>query len=156
MTAVQFVDDLGEELKVVLSHMQFPDKITGKLTGINIFTFGIPVEKTKENKKKKFPYALIIPKEGNIEGGMEPQIINVQILIGVYDDDIENQGKRHVLNIIHDICERFQVNPVLKNQYYADEKITWVVDDEEEHPYHFGAVWLTFNTPSFRRENEYA
>lgn len=156
MTAVQFIEDLAEELGKVLSHMQFPDELTGSTTGINIFQFGIPLEKTKEDRKKKFPYVLITPDEGDIADSMAPQTVSVQVLIGIYDNGMENQGKKHVLNVINDICERFQVNPVLKNDYYADEKITWVVDGEEEHPYHYGAVQLLFNIPASRRENEYA
>ena len=60
------------------------------------------------------------------------------------------------MNIINDICERFSEDPALKGRYYADEEIKWVVDTEEEYPYHYGAVWLVFNVPAFRRESEYA
>lgn len=156
MTPVQLIEDLTEELKEVLSHMQFPDELSGNTTDINVFSFGIPLEKTKEDKKKKFPYALIIPEEGGIADAASPQTVSIYILIGVYDNGFENQGKRHVINVINDICERFLKNPDLKGRYYADEKITWVVDKEEEYPYHYGAVWLVFNIPTFRRENEYA
>lgn len=156
MTVVQFMEDLAEELKKVLSHMQFPDEITGDTTGINIFSYGLPLEKTKDDRKKKFPYVLIMPEEGNVADTVSPQTISIYLLIGIYDNGMENQGKRHVLNVVNDICQRFLTDPGLKGQYYADGKITWVVDKEEEHPYHYGAVWMTFNTPTYRRESEYA
>lgn len=155
MTAVQFMEDLKEELQKVLSHMQFPNE-SGGTSQINIFSFGLPLEKTKEDKKKKFPYVLIIPDEGEIADSISPQTMSVQILIGIYDNGMENQGKRHVLNVIDGICERFLKNPDLKGKYYADEKITWVIDKEEEHPYHYGAVGMVFNMATFRRENENA
>lgn len=155
MTAVQFMEDLADELKKVLSHMQLPDE-SGGTRQINIFQYGLPLEKTKEDKKKKFPYVLIIPDEGGIEDNESSQKVSVNILIGIYDNGMENQGKRHVLNVINDICERFLVNPDLKEKYYADERLTWVIDKEEEHPYHYGAVGMVFNTPTFRRENENA
>lgn len=156
MTPIELIENLKEELKTVLVHLQFPDELTGGTTGINVFSFGIPLEKTAEDKKKKFPYVLILPSEGEIGSSQSPQTVNIKLLIGVYDKGTENQGKRQVLNVINDICQRFLINPVLKERYYADEKITWVVDEEEEYPYHYGAVWLIFNTPAFRRENEYA
>lgn len=156
MTAIQLIEDLAEELKEVLSHMQFPDELTGETTDINIYQFGIPQEKTAEDRKKKFPYALIIPDEGGIADGTSPQTVSIQILIGIYDNGMENQGKKHVLNVINDISERFLRDPVLKGWCYADEKITWVVDKEEEYPYHYGAVWMVFHIPAVRRESEYA
>lgn len=156
MTTVQLIEDLGDELKDVLSHMQFPDELTGQTTGINVFAFGLPLEKTAEDQRKKFPYALILPDEGGVKDSCSPQKVRVQILIGIFDKGRENQGKRHVLNVINDICERFLKDPDLKGKYYADEEVDWVVDKEEEYPYHYGAVWLVFNTPTFRRESEYA
>ncbi|NBH27668.1 hypothetical protein D3Z60_18265 [Lachnospiraceae bacterium] len=155
MTIIQLVEDLSEELKDVLSHMQFPDELTGKTTDINVFQFGIPREKTAEDKKKKFPYILIVPDEGGIEDSTSPQTVSIQILIGIYDKGLENQGKRQVLNVINDICERFLKNPAMKGWCYADEKITWVIDKEDEYPYHYGAVWMVFNTPAFRREDRF-
>ena len=156
MTPVQLIEDLEDELMKVLEHLQFMDESTGETTGINVFSFGIPLEKTAEDKKKKFPYVLILPDEGAINDSASPQTVSVQLLIGIYDKGLENQGKKHVLNVINDICERFLKNPVLKGRYYADEKIIWVVDKEEKYPYHYGAVWMIFNTSTFRRENEYA
>ncbi len=164
MVPVIFVEELADELGIILSHMQLPDPSGGR-TKINVFQFGLPIEKTiektkdrtKEISKKTFPYALIIPQEGTVTGeGLEPQKVYIYLLIGIYDDDTDNQGKKHVLNIINDICERFLKDPVLKGGYYADEEIKWVVDTEEEYPYHYGAVWMTFNIPTFRRENRYA
>lgn len=114
MTAIQLIEDLAEELKEILSHMQFSDELTGKTTGFNIYQFGIPREKTAEDRKKKFPYALIIPDEGGIADSTSPQTVSIQILIGIYDNEMENRGKKHVLNVINDVSERFLKNPVLK------------------------------------------
>lgn len=155
MVPVQLIEDLSEELKTVLSHMRLPSP-KGEETEINIFQYGLPIEKTKEDAKKKVPYVLIIPTEGELTGGNEPQTVKVECLIGLYDDNKDNQGKKAVMNVINDICSRFAVNPVLKDSYYAEEKMEWVVDREEEYPYHYGAVWLDFNVPAVRRENEYA
>lgn len=155
MTPVQFAEDLARELGGVLGHIRLPAP-SGKESGINIFTFGLPVEKTQEDRGKKFPYALITLEEGGVQGATGPQKIKVNILIGVYDSGMENQGKAWVLNIINDIGERFLENPVLEPCYYADDEITWVMDREEEYPFHYGAVGMAFNIPAVRRENEYA
>ncbi len=156
MVPVIFVEELASELENILSHMQLPNPL-GERKNINIFQLGLPVEKTEEESERKFPYVLIVPQEGNITGGRsEPQTVYIYLLIGVYDDNTDNQGKKHVLNIISDISGRFLKDPVLDGKYYADEEIKWVVDTEEEYPYHYGAVWMTFNIPTFRRENRYA
>lgn len=155
MVPVQFIEDLAAELEIVLSHMRFktPSK---EEVGINIFPFGIPIEKTNEDPKKKFPYVLIQPLDGGIPDSMSAQKVKLQLLIGIYDNDTANQGKKDILNVINDICERFLKNPTLKNQYYAEEEIAWVLDPEDEFPYHYGAVSIVFNIPAFRRESEYA
>lgn len=156
MTPIQLMESLKKELEEVLRHLQFPDELSGKTTGINIYSFGIPQEKTAEDKKKRFPYVLLLPDEGSIEDSSSPQKVGIKLLIGIYDRGMENQGKMLVMNVINDIYERFMVTPVLEGGCYADEKIIWVVDQEEEYPYHYGAIWLVFNIPAFRRENEYA
>ena len=156
MTALELVEDLADELGKVLGHLAFPDELSGETTGISVYQFGIPIEETRGDRRKKFPYVLILPDEGAVESASSPWSVRVQLLIGIFDDGKENQGKRHVLNVIHDVCERFLRDPVLAGRYYADEGITWVVDKEEENPYHYGAVWLSFVAAAFRRENELA
>lgn len=155
MVPVQFIEDLAEELKLVLGHMNLKTPAEEN-TEINIFQYGLPKEKTKEDSKKKFPYVLILPQEGAIPDSSSEQKVKSQLLIGIYDNDNMNHGKKDVLNVINDICERFLKNPILKGQYYAEEEITWVLDTEDEHPYHYGAVSIVFNIPAFRRESKYA
>ncbi len=155
MVPVQFVEDLAVELKLVLSHMNLKAP-EGKDTEINIFQYGLPKEKANEDSKKKFPYVLILPQEGAIPDSLSEQKVKLQLLIGIYDNDNTNHGKKDVLNVINDICERFLKDPILKGQYYAEEEITWVLDTEDVHPYHYGAVSIVFNIPAFRRESKYA
>lgn len=155
MTPVQFTESLGEELKKITEHIRLPSPLGGE-TKMNVFRFGIPLEKTNEDKKNKFPYILATLSNGQIDESQGEQKVVAHLLIGIYDNGMENQGKRWVLNIINDICERFLKDPVLEGTYYADGEITWVVDDEEEFPYHYGAMDLTFHLPTFRRENKFA
>lgn len=161
MVPVQFVEELAEELITILSHMKFeaPKKKGAEINmedaEINIFQYGLPIEKANGDPIKKFPYVLIEPMEGQIPDSVEEQKVKVQLLIGLHDNESMNHGKKQVLNIINDICERFLKNPVLKN-YHADEKITWLLDTEDEYPFHYGAVLMEFYIPSYGRENEYA
>lgn len=163
MVPAQFVEDLAEELKTILSHMKFEAPISHmkfeapkmRDAEINIFQYGLPIEKANGDPVKKFPYVLIELMEGAIPDSVEEQRVNVQLLIGLYDNDDNNHGKKQVLNVINDICERFLKNPVLKI-YHADEKITWLLDTEDVHPYHYGAVLMEFYIPSYGRENEHA
>lgn len=155
MTPVQLIEDIEKELKKVLEHIRLPSPL-GEDTVINIFQYGLPIEKTQEDAKRKFPYVLILPKEGDTGEITEPQKVNIQLLIGIFENGLENQGKKWVLNIINDITERFLKEPILNGRYYADEKMNWVIDTEEEYPYHYGAMWITFNTATFRRESEHA
>ncbi len=176
MVPVMLTEDLAEELESVLGHLTLPSPPVGD-GKIKVFRFGIPIEKTavpaaagkpgapdakvnvnaKEERMKKFPYVLVRPLEGNITGEKtDPQKVSMYLLVGVYDGDMDNRGKRHVLNVINDICERFLKDPVLAGKYYADSEMTWVMDDDEEYPYHYGALWMTFNIPVFRREDRYA
>ena len=59
MTPVQLMEDLKSDLQKVLGHLSFPDELTGDTTGISVFQYGLPIEKTQDDRKKKFPYVLI-------------------------------------------------------------------------------------------------
>ncbi len=155
MIPARFIENLGRELEKITRHIRLPQP-GGEETGINIFQFGIPVEKTKEDKRKKFPYILADLPEGEIKGNAGEYKVTVHLLIGVYDEGTENEGKKWVLNIINDICERFLKDPVLDGEYYADDEIAWVVDEEDEYPYHYGQMALVFNIPVFGKEDKYA
>lgn len=155
MVPVQLMEDLADEIKTILGHMRLPTPLHTE-SEINVFQYGLPVEKTNEDSKKKFPYVLITPQEGETGNGYDAQKVSVNLLIGLFDEDLNNQGKKSVLNIINDIEERFLKRPMMERGYYADEEIKWVVDTEDEYPYHYGAMWLSFNIPTFRRESEYA
>lgn len=155
MIPVQFIESLSVELEKVIEHIRLPSPL-GKETGINIFQFGLPVEKTAEEKKKKFPYLLIDMPDGEIQGNKGEYKVGVDLLVGVYDDGAENQGKKWVLNIINDICERFLKDPVLDGNYYADDEVVWVIDKKDEWPYHYGEIGMEFHIPVFGREDMYA
>lgn len=154
MTPILFSASLKEELMAVTSHIRLKTPL-GEESGLNIFEFGLPIEMTKEDSGKKFPYILITLTDGYIQG-VEAHKVCVHLLIGVYDDGRGNQGKSWVLNIINDICERFLVDPVLEGRYYADDEVKWAIDDEERYPYYYGMVEMVFNLPASGRENEYA
>ena len=96
-----------------------------------------------------FPYLIVRLDRGGITGPDAPHRISVIVLIGIFDDDPRNQGHIAVTEIIERIQQHYQEQPVLGAFSFADE-FNWVLQDEEEYPYFFGACSFAFDAPAPR------
>jgi len=157
MVPLQFQDDLKEELEKVLDHLAFESPVSKDKNGckIKIFKQMLPYKYTDE-EEDPYPYIIVRLQNGEMEKPDGAHKVKVLIIIGIYERNKENQGHQHVLNIIQDIIQRFTVDPMLKNHYFAEPRIDWALSDSNSYPYFFGAMEMTFCTPTFRRESEFA
>lgn len=91
-----------------------------------------------------FPYLIVRLDRGGIAGPESPHQISVIVLVGIFDDDPQNQGHAAVMEIIERIQQHYQENPILGAFSFADE-FSWVMQDEESYPYYFGVCSFAFN-----------
>ncbi len=175
MVAALLQDALVNELKRMFKDFHLRNQ-EGSVFGVNIFSQNLPIPKSAPPPEgdldpsaveeglwasdvsyvpEPFPYIIVRANQGEIETIEGEQEIEFYLLIGVYDNSLDNQGHKDVLNIIQDIYERFSKCAILDHRYECAMPIDWVLQDEESYPYYFGAMTLNFLTHPIRREDPF-
>ena len=75
--------------------------------------------------------------------------ISIILVIGIFEDSLENKGHESVLEIIERIQQHYEETPALKEFVCADP-FNWALQDEPSYPYFYGAVNLVFHAPAPR------
>ncbi|MCD8204717.1 MAG: hypothetical protein LUC16_02700 [Coprobacillus sp.] len=175
MVAAQLQDALVSELTKMFKDYISRDQY-GPVKGINVYSQNLPIPKSApppeydldpavveeglmasdvSNVPEPFPYIIVRANQGVIETIEGEQEVEFYLLIGVYDNRLDNQGHKDVLNIIQDIYERFSKCALLDHRYECAMPIEWALQDEESYPYYFGGMTLRFLTHPIRREDPY-
>ncbi|MFG6383461.1 MAG: hypothetical protein K1V96_04295 [Lachnospiraceae bacterium] len=171
MVATFLQNELAEELKKIFVDFRLKDS-EGKASSINIFEQLLPMPKSAnlENIPPELlengtaeevtafdpcPYIIVRIQDGEIEDENSAQLVNLNLLIGVYEPNYDKQGHRDVLNIIAKIYERFAKEPMLNGKYTIQYPILWNLQEEEFYPFYFGRMDLTFEVAAIRREDPY-
>ena len=122
----------------------------GETAPVSVFAQNLPKRKS-EDDEDPFPYIIVRLAEGDIENQTAAHKINVILLVGIFDDDLANQGHRQVLEMLELIQLRFEETPLLAKYYTINDPFEWALQDEESYPYFFGAAKMNFNLPAPRR-----
>lgn len=174
MVATFLQDDLVEELKKIFDGFRLKNPL-GELSPVNVYAQSLPIpapvpppEETDPELAEEglidtdpvktedpYPYAIVRVTDGKIENIDGDQAVTVFIILGVFDDNLNNQGHKDVLNMIQRIYERFAKNAILAGKYECEHPMQWSLQEEESFPYFIGGVGLTFNTLPIRREDPY-
>lgn len=149
MTARELQDAVVADLKKLFSGIYYktPEETTSPP---NIYKQFLP-KRTVEDGDKDDPYPYIIVRldSGGIETQRDPHKVAVLLLIGIYDDALQNDGHLAVMEVIEKIQRHYEETPALKEFVCADP-FNWALQDEESYPYYFGACNLTFHVPAPR------
>lgn len=168
MTVFQLQRDLAEEIEKILSDMRF--KRPGKRELVQMRAYCqdtpkrrqeikagsiMPEEDETDEEDDLYPFCIVKAESGGIFDGV--QRVSIMLILAVFNDDTQNQGKQELLNIIHKIAERFIKNPVLKDihRLNKDVGINWILDDEDRYPYYIGGMTMTWETFFVEREDGY-
>lgn len=174
MVATFLQDDLVEELKKIFDGFRLKNPL-GESSEINVFSQSLPipapvappadaeqelieeglVDTDPVKVEDPYPYAIVRVQEGKIETIDGAQSVAAFIILGVYDESLQNQGHKDVLNMIQKIYERFAKNAILAGKYELLHPIEWTLQDEESYPYFIGGMALNFGTLPIRREDPY-
>lgn len=147
MTARELQRDLVEDLTELFAGRSYRTP-KGELAPVQVFSQLLP-RRTSEDEDDPFPYIIVRIESGGIEAQDAAHKIAVVLLIGMYDDRMNNRGHELVLEAIEKILYHFEAKPALKEFTFVDP-FEWALQDEESWPYFFGAVNLTFDAPPRR------
>lgn len=116
MVATFLQDELVEELKGILKGFLLKNP-QGEKTSINIFKQLLPMPEPLDQEEiapellenglaeeqtapDPYPYIIVRTEDGKIEDENSAQIVNLTLLIGVFDPAYDKQGHKDILNII--------------------------------------------------------
>ncbi len=155
MTPLELQDELVEEMSRILDGCTYKTP-NGKRIPINVFPQNIPMNET-DDEADPVPYIIVRLSSGEDDGGRDSfNTVSVVVIVGIWEDSLEAQGDRDVLNIIQKIYQRFHENPDLnKKAAYAGE-FRWAMQDNDYYPYSIGACHMKFQIAAVRREDDLA
>lgn len=163
MTAFELQENLKKELADIfrdfLLKTPFQDEAGNQiLAAPKTFSQNIPIRVDDDQVDDPYPYIIVRVESGKMAGESAHEI-KVRMVIGIFDDSMDREGHKDVLNIIQKIYERFIKNPVLVNNFIMkdDEQnpFLWALQDEDTYPYYFGAIESTWATTAIRRESQF-
>lgn len=127
-----------------------------ELVKMTVYPQNIPVPLSEEEEENPVPYIIV-----RLNGGKDANvsdseyIMEVVVIMGIWDDDRKAQGHRELLNIINLVYARFMKNPCLDNQYVYKGGFEWDIQEDGYYPYYFGAFKMNFAIPAIRREDPF-
>ena len=157
MTVGNFQKELMKDIGNIFEKDLFKDSL-GKYVSLNIYAQNLPIRED-EDAPDPVPYIVVRVLDGKVKGWVEAQEVQVMLILGCFDDNINNDGHEILLELIQKIEERFLKNPILSKQFMFlnDEQhpFEWALQEEESFPYFFGAISMSFRTPTIRKEDKY-
>ena len=157
MTAGNLQKELMKDIGNIFEKDLFKDSL-GKYVSLNIYAQNLPIRED-EDAPDPVPYIVVRVLDGKVKGWVEAQEVQVMLILGCLDENINNDGHETLLELIQKIEERFLKNPILSKQFMFlnDEQhpFEWALQEEESFPYFFGAISMSFRTPTIRKEDKY-
>lgn len=155
MTPEMLQDALCEEIKNLLSDRLYRTP-SGELVQMNVFPQGIPMIESDDDDEP-FPYVIVRMVDGSDENLSDSEyIVEMVVIVGIYNDNPSNQGHRDLLNVYNLVYERFKKDPSLAGQFVYKGGYRWTIQDDDYYPYFFGAFKMNFTIPAIRREDPFA
>ena len=135
------------DLKALFAHDRYKTP-NNTMESLHVFSQFLP-KKADTEEDDPFPYVIVRVDNGTIETQIDPHKIVILLVVGIFDDDEQNQGHAAVLEIIERIQQHYEETPAL-TEFVCGDPFHWALQDEEMYPYFYGAVQLTFHAPAPR------
>lgn len=142
---------LVEEIKALFADTRLKNT-KGEEVAMNVYSQFVP-GKRSDQEDDPFPYAIVRVQEGNLSALTEPETCNVLIFFGFWDDSLDFQGYKDVLNAITRLKIHLFAKKIIDKRYRISYPFDWAIDeDEKNHPYYFGGMQTTWELPQVQQE----
>lgn len=98
------------------------------------------------------PYIVVQMTNGSISGDDSTQNVYFSIIICAYDSGTKREGWKDVANIKEDIIQRVCSAPYFGGAFTVLKPIAWALQEDDTHPYYYGAVQLTCTAPAISQD----
>lgn len=152
MIPIELQDYLNKEITDLLMHFKV-NNANNEPTTFNIYSQAIPI---KQGKKDRDQYPSIIISIENGSELNEDGVSNAEIsfLIGIYDENEDNQGYRDVINTGNKIINYLLSNNIFDNKHSLERPLTYQLPDEDTSPYFFLSINTTWNVPQITMKDD--
>lgn len=161
---------LKEEIEKITDGMTFKKPRSDERVKLQVYEQALPVpsrddtnfdaeasiaydEGEYEEAIFRCPWCVVKVDSGEIQGPNANVEVLMELVFGVFDDDLNNQGHYDIENLIWKVIERFAKDPLLASQYTCQCDFKFGHQDEDTYPYYFGALTMTFSYPGIQRES---
>ncbi len=152
MTPLELQDELVGEMSRILDGYTYKTP-EGERISINVFAQNIPMNET-DDEDDPVPYIIVRLNSGEDDGTRDSfNTVSIVVIVGIWDDALDAQGHRDVMNIIQKIYQRFHENPDLNQKAAYAGGFKWAIQNDAYYPYCFGACHMKFQIAAIRRED---
>lgn len=92
----------------------------------------------------KCPWCTVKIEKGYQEGPDQKQYVKVNIVFGIYNNSLDNNGHYEALNLIERLMVRFGKDPLLDHQYECTGAFNWELNEEDTFPFTFAFLSTEF------------
>lgn len=125
---------------------------------LNIFKQDLPVPEDNDadvdTDAAAAPYIVARMTGGEIVDDNEPQKVEFTLIMCAYDTGGAREGYQDVANIKEDIVQRVCTAPYFGGAFTILKPIVWAMQQDDTHPYYFGACTLTCTAPAMTQDTE--
>ena len=100
------------------------------------------------------PYIVVRMAGGEIKDDDSPQTVEFSLVICAYDTGRAREGYRDVANIKENIIQRICSAPYFGGAFTILKPIAWAMQNDDTHPYYFGACTLLCTAPAMTQDTE--
>lgn len=158
-TPLDLIEGLKERVEQILA--AYPAQYFGSTQKpFNIFRHKVPermanrvkVKGQEETQDDVFPFCVVKTDSGGKERNVSNHDISMQLFVGVENEGLEGEGYDDVLRCLTRIWNELNQELVVAKFFKLKDELDWSVntDDAETHPYYYGLIRLTFETPSIQ------
>ncbi|MEC2131638.1 hypothetical protein P9G84_22190, partial [Brevibacillus centrosporus] len=145
---------LVKEIRALFAGAGFKNS-KGEEVELNVYSQFLPAKRTGQDTDH-FPYAIVRIQEGNIPSLTEAEACNVLIFFGLWDDSLDYQGYKDVLNAITRLKIHLFAKRIIDRRFKIEYPFDWAIDeDEKNHPFYFGGMQTTWSLPPVQQEVHY-
>lgn len=160
LTAFDLQRELAQELQELFAQTRLKsmDPASG-MRAPHIFLQELPIPQDDYDASfSELPYIIVHLSGGEIDDWDSFDAhteITVELYLGIYNNDSDRSGHVELLNMIQRIENHFGICRRVHN-FTVKPSFRWVLDEEDRHPYYFGAVSMTFDAPRTIKEDPFA
>jgi len=138
---LELLDGAKEHIEDLFKDTKFKSERDSKRVPITVYKHYLEQETCLDVENQQFPYIILRTSSGKLATDKNNRSdINLDIIIGLYDNAPDNQGTHDVITVIERLALSLIESGHINNKYTLTDDISWGITEEDTAPYFFGAL----------------